>query len=90
MLLKYLIYCFIYLLSLVDYVISLIPGMSNLSTYSTAINTAINNMYGFAHSIMPDTFSIIASYVNLLFGIWITFFVLKTIKRIVPFIKTMN
>lgn len=90
MILKYLIYAFIYFLAGVDYSISLIPGMSTLSTYSTIINTSLNDLFGFFHSILPSAFSIIAFYVNLLFGIWITFFILKTIKRILPFVKAMN
>lgn len=90
MILKYLLYLFIYVFGSIDYILSIIPGISSISTYPQLINSTLSSIFGFAHNLLPSTFSMLAWYINLWFGIWISFFILKTIKRFLPLIKPIH
>jgi len=90
MLIKLLIYTFIFFFQALDFLLSLIPGVSNLATYPQMVNSTLSSVYGTMHSILPDTFSTIAMYVNLMFGIWVAYFVLVTLKRFIPFMKPVH
>ena len=79
-------YVFIYGLSLFDKFISVIPGAGTLAQYSQMLNTAVNSFCGFMHTVLPNTFAMFATYLNMWIGIWFVFFVLRHVLRAIPFV----
>lgn len=90
MLIKFLLYIFIYFFASIDYLLSFVPGISSLPQYVHIITDSIKSVFGFLHALLPSTASLFALYGSIIFFVWFTFFLLRTFKRFLPFLKPID
>lgn len=71
MIITFAIKIFLFILAMFDVAIGTIPGMDRISAVSSTIPSALNDFFGFIHSVLPNTLAITSYFMTIIISLYI-------------------